>query len=179
MDNVETVFCRIDRALHVREGSSQLPQWLVDVLESSYAGVYVLIPAALALRLRLAADPDPDRFWLVVLATDFVCFGMLPWIQTRPPRALEPDEPWNSAVRRLNLTVLGAASIQVNTFPSGHAAEALAAVFLVTSLPWAVPAVMAIAALAVAGGAVFGRYHYAIDAVAGWVVACVVWLLLG
>jgi hypothetical protein len=25
---------------------------------------------------------------------------------------------------------------------------------------------------------VFGRYHYAIDAIAGWVVAIAVWLLL-
>ena len=28
-------------------------------------------------------------------------------------------------------------------------------------------------------GAVFGRYHYAIDAFAGWLVALTVWLLLG
>ncbi len=38
---------------------------------------------------------------------------------------------------------------------------------------------MMLAALAVAGGAVLGRYHYAIDAFAGWFVALAVWLLLG
>jgi hypothetical protein len=34
-------------------------------------------------------------------------------------------------------------------------------------------------ALAVSAGAVLGRYHYAVDAVAGWVVAVVVWLAFG
>ena len=82
-------------------------------------------------------------------------------------------------MRSFNLRVLGAASIQVNTFPSGHAAEALVAALLVAALsPW-ILGVMMLAALAVAGGAVLGRYHYAIDAFAGWFVALAVWLLLG
>jgi len=35
-----------------------------------------------------------------------------------------------------------------------------------------------VAAAAVAAGAVFGRYHYAIDAFAGWLVALTVWILV-
>jgi hypothetical protein len=36
---------------------------------------------------------------------------------------------------------------------------------------------MFLIAAAISAGAVFGRYHYAVDAFAGWAVAVVVWLL--
>jgi membrane-associated phospholipid phosphatase len=80
-------------------------------------------------------------------------------------------------VRALNLRILGAASVKVNTFPSGHAAEALAVTLLVLGAPWFVVLPMAFVALAISAGAVFGRYHYALDALAGWLVAVAVWSL--
>ncbi len=103
---------------------------------------------------------------------------MLPWVQTRPPRALEAGDPWPSSFRALNLRLLGATSIQVNTFPSGHAAEALTAALLVLGAPAGIMVLMFVAALAVSAGAVLGRYHYLADALAGWGVAAgVFWLL--
>jgi membrane-associated phospholipid phosphatase len=71
--------------------------------------------------------------------------------------------------------MLDASSIQVNTFPSGHAAEALAAVLLTSSAPMPIAVAMSIAAVAISAGAVLGRYHYALDAVAGWLVALAVY----
>jgi membrane-associated phospholipid phosphatase len=70
-------------------------------------------------------------------------------------------------------------SVRVNTFPSGHAAEALAAALLTTAAPAPVPILMLLNALAVSAGAVLGRYHYAVDAVAGWLVAAAVWRAFG
>src|SRR4029079_8581446 len=154
------------------------PAGLAEFLEFSYAAVFALIPLALALHLHFARAPDADRFWTVILVTDFICFAMLPWIQTRPPRSLEAGEPWSSSFRSFNLRLLGAASIRVNTFPSGHAAEALAAALLVSNLRAGVFIWMLFNAAAVSAGAVFGRYHYAIDAFAGWLVALSVWLWL-
>jgi membrane-associated phospholipid phosphatase len=110
-----------------------------------------------------------------VLITDFVCFGMLPWIQTRPPRALEAAQPWSSGIRSFNVSLLGRLSIGVNTVPSGHAAEALAAALLLSSAPASVSVWVWAAAAAISAGAVFGRYHYAVDAFAGWIVALIVW----
>ena len=66
-------------------------------------------------------------------------------------------------------------SIQHNTFPSGHAAEAVACALLVAAAPWPLLAAVAVAAALVSAGAVLGRYHYAADAFAGWVVAVAVW----
>ena len=80
-------------------------------------------------------------------------------------------------MRRFNLRLLGSTSIQANTFPSGHAAEGVAAALLVLAAPWPISAAVAVAALLVSAGAVLGRYHYAADAFAGWAVALVVWMV--
>jgi membrane-associated phospholipid phosphatase len=178
MPRAERTLQAIDRALAVRWWSANVPRWVAELLELAYGGIYVVIPLALALHLTVTPFPDSDRFWTVVLVTDYVCFAVLPWIQTRPPRVLESGEPWRASFRSMNVRLLGAASIQVNTFPSGHAAEALAAALLVWDAPTVVVTWMMMCALAVSAGAVLGRYHYAADAVAGWIVAIVVWMLV-
>ena len=117
------------------------PRVVAELLEAAYLSVYAIVGIAFVLHLVLTPSPSPERFWAVVLITDFICFAMLPWIQTRPPRAIEDRDPWRSSVRRLNLRLLGATSIHANTFPSGHAAEAIAAALLVVGAP--VPVVCA------------------------------------
>jgi hypothetical protein len=180
MPRIERALLDFDNRLRVRAVRANMSAWLGDILELAYTGVYLLIPIALGLHLMFSGLPDPDRFWTVILVVDFVCFAALPWIQTRPPRALEPDPSWPSALRAFNLRLLGATSIQVNTFPSGHAAEALAAALLVFDhdVPVPIVAFMFAAALAVAAGAVLGRYHYALDAFTGWIVAIAVYAAL-
>jgi membrane-associated phospholipid phosphatase len=168
----------LDERWSIQEVGRRTPRALAEVFEAAYAGVYLLIPLALLVRTTYSAAPEPDTFWSVVLITDLVCFGVLPWVQTRPPRALEAGEPWPSSTRRFNLRLLGATSIQVNTFPSGHAAEGLAAFLLVLDAPVPVAAAMLLAAIAVSAGAVLGRYHYLADALAGWVVAVAVFSIV-
>jgi PAP2 superfamily len=178
MPRVEAALWAVDRWLDVEPAARATPRWLADVLEAAYVGVYLLVPLALVIHVASAERPDPERFWTVILITDFICFAFLPWIQTRPPRALSHFQPWDTAVRRLNLRLLGSTSIQANTFPSGHAAEAVAAALLVAAAPWPISAAVAITALLVSAGAVLGRYHYAADAFTGWAVALVVWTVL-
>ena len=50
--------------------SGERRRWLAEILEFAYAGVYPLIPIALALHLAYSPAPDADRFWTVVLVTD-------------------------------------------------------------------------------------------------------------
>jgi hypothetical protein len=173
----ERILLRLDDRLGVLRLARRMPAVVRVALEAAYVGVYPLIPVALVLHVVFVPGADPTRFWAVVLITDYICFGVLAWVQTRPPRVLENREPWRSAVRRFNQRLLGAASIQVNTFPSGHAAEALAAALLVTGAPWPIVLWMFLNALAISAGAVLGRYHFAADAIAGWVVALAVWAI--
>lgn len=168
----------IDEWLRLPDVARRTPRLLAEVCEAAYVGVYLLVPVALLVRYGYYASPDPHGFWSVVLVTDFICFGMLPWVQTRPPRAVDAADPWKSVVRQFNVRLLGATSIQVNTFPSGHAAEALVAALMTLEAPAAVTAVMILGAIAVSAGAVLGRYHYFADAAVGWAVGLGVWLAL-
>jgi hypothetical protein len=178
MPGAERLLMRSDQSLGIRSIAARTPQAVAELLEAAYCGIYPLIPIALGLYLALVVDADVDRFWTVVLVTDLICFGMLPWIQTRPPRLLEPHAPWRSRLRACNVRLLGQTSIGANTLPSGHAAEALACALLMAGAPAAVQIAMGTAALAVSAGAVFGRYHFALDAITGWIVAIVVWSAL-
>jgi membrane-associated phospholipid phosphatase len=175
MPRAERLLARLDDRLRIDRIAGALPRPIAELLEFSYSSVYPLILVALLLSAR--AGVTADRFWSVMLVTDFVCFGMLPWIQTRPPRSVTGDPGWRSSWRSLNQRLLEASSVQANTFPSGHAAEALAAALLVAGFsPW-LTAVAFMAAIAVSAGAVLGRYHYAADAIAGWATALCVYLL--
>jgi hypothetical protein len=174
MPRVERLLVRTDAALRIDAIAAGCPHPVAEFLELAYTGIYPLIPIALWLALHQGVSAD--RFWTTILVTDFVCFGMLPWIQTRPPRALGFEARWRSRWRTVNLLMLDAGSVQVNTFPSGHAAEALACALLLTDGPAPVVAWMLFNAAAISAGAVFGRYHYAADAFAGWAVAVLVYL---
>jgi hypothetical protein len=178
MPRAERALEAMDTALNVDRCAQATPRWLAEVLEFAYAGIYPLIPIALLIHLTTSRHADVDRFWTVILITDYICFAVLPWVQTRPPRALRTADPWTAGMRRLNLRIVGKASIQANTFPSGHAAEGLAAALLVLDAPWPLAASVALAAILVSTGTVLGRYHYAADAMAGWFVAAGVWLVV-
>jgi hypothetical protein len=173
MPRIERFLARTDAAWGIDALTARCPRPLAEFLEVAYTGVYPLIPIALWLALRQGIDAD--RFWTTVILTDFVCFGVLPWVQTRPPRALGFESRWRSRWRIVNLRTLAASSVQVNTFPSGHAAEALVCALLLSGGPGAIAGWMFFVAAAISAGAVFGRYHYAADAIAGWAVALVVY----
>jgi membrane-associated phospholipid phosphatase len=176
MPRAEAVLMAGDRVLGIPiAGVSRL---LAECLEAAYLSIYPVVGLAFVLFMTVAPEPSPDRFWTVVLITDYVCFAMLPWVQTRPPRVLEKQDPWRSSVRSLNLRLLGSASIHVNTCPSGHAAEAAATALLLLGAPLPVVVGMGVTALAISAGAVLGRYHYALDVLAGWLVAVTVWLFV-
>jgi PAP2 superfamily len=173
MPRAERVLSELDRALGIQTIAGRCPRPLVELLEFAYAGVYPLVPVAAFIAFR--SGVTADRFWTTILITDYICFAMLPWIQTRPPRALGFPVPWRSVWRPVNERLLDAGSVQVNTFPSGHAAEGLALALLVLDAPAPLVIWMFFNAAAISAGAVLGRYHYAADAFAGWIVALLVW----
>jgi PAP2 superfamily len=176
MPTVERRLRGLDRALGLRSMAARLPRPVAEALEIAYSGVYPAIPVALW--IALGTGTTAAHFWTVVLFTDYVCFGCLPWIQSRPPRALENEPPWRSRWRTVNLQILESGSVGVNTFPSGHAAEGLACALLVTGASWPIVLVFFANAAAISAGAVLGRYHYAADAVAGWILVLVVWMIV-
>jgi membrane-associated phospholipid phosphatase len=103
-------------------------------------------------------------------------------VQTLPPRAIEDRVPWQpkrTRMRALNLFVLRHASIQANTFPSGHVAASVAVALELLTRDLAVGLSFAVIAVCIAAGAFFGRYHYAIDAIIGAFLALLSFALFG
>lgn len=175
----------VDRAALVRTGLLDAyrasPMALRETFELLYLLVYVMLPAGAITLVAGGAAGTLGRYWTIVFAAEMACYAMLPWWQTRPPRAIEPAtfDPGPGPLRRLNRFVLSRGSIQVNTLPSGHAAGAVALALAVGMALPAAGAVLLVIAAGITAATVLGRYHYLVDSVLGVGVAIVVWRLLG
>jgi membrane-associated phospholipid phosphatase len=160
--------------------TNRLGLWFLGFLELAYLFCYASMPFGLAALYLLHKGGDADHFWTVVVLAAYGSYGMLPFIQMRPPRML--GEKWSglvpsSKVRAFNLWVLRHASIHANTFPSGHVASSTAcALILLRIAPLWVGLLFLLLAIGIALGAVVGRYHYAADAIAGALTAAIVFL---
>ena len=186
MTRVERWLVRSDAWIGARVGAQRLlsrtPQVLLELVEFAYMTVSPMLPIGFGLVFALASPRDADRFWTVVTAATFCCYGMLPWIQTRPPFAItdmRPIEARSIRARALTRAVMGRASIYWNTLPSGHAAGSVATALAVwDQVPAAGPFFLAWSVLIIIGS-VAGRYHYVIDAVTGSLVAVAAWTVFG
>ena len=185
MRGIEARFLSVDWRVLGRDGGSalveSLPRALLEVLEFAYVTCFLFVPGGLVILALTGHVAAADRFWTLVLLGEFGSFAMLPWIQTRPPRVIEPPGAFDRRpllMRRLNRLQVQTTSIGVNTFPSGHVAGALATAIAVSEvLPTLAPWLLAVVA-AIATAAVLGRYHYFVDAVAGAWLTLVAWALV-
>jgi membrane-associated phospholipid phosphatase len=166
-----------DHAVFTRLGVNRLlrtaPRWILELLEASYTADYLVVAAA-ALISASAGVGAISRYWTIVLAAELACYGALPFLRSRPPRALEvPGVMAQRAprLRWLNTAILDRASVQANTIPSGHVAGAVAAALAVMSVSATAGWILMGMAVAIIASAIAGRYHYAVDCVLGAVVA--------
>lgn len=154
--------------------------FLPSLLELSYLLVYAIGPFTLTMlyvfnRRRLAG-------WvLFVYVTGTVsAYGLFPYFPSSPPRAVFPnaDLPGVATLlRRVNLYLVGDYGIHSSVFPSAHVSSAFSAAFgMLIFLPdkrrtgWGMFAYAVLVSLAT----VYGRYHYAVDALAGFGISAVV-----
>jgi membrane-associated phospholipid phosphatase len=174
---VEGRLLALDRRWRVTTINERAPRPLIELLELSYLCCYPMVPIGFASLYVAGLREESDRFWTAVLLAVFGCYGVLPWLATRPPRAIGGPVQSSGLVRRINLRVLGLASVQLNTFPSGHAAASLATALAVGArLPLA-GLLLGLLALSIAIGSVVGRYHYAADALAGAILALLAFVI--
>jgi len=159
-----------------------VPAALAFYLDVVYDACFLMIPGGFAAYIRTGLAPA-DRFWTMVAAAEFLSFGTLPWLQARPPWAIEGRRAADrTSVRRFSLFWVDRTSIRANTFPSGHASASLAVALALMPVAPQAAAVFGVLAISVAIGSVVGRFHYAIDAIAGIVLAVMIWwamILLG
>jgi len=116
-----------------------------------------------------ALDPGAasDRILEMLRAAPFEDLGFARVDHDRAVRQGFPE-----VILGIGKTPAQIAAIAERIVSRGHA-------LLVTRAPWPIVIAMFVNAGAIAAGAVFGRYHYAADAIFGWIVALIVWAVSG
>jgi membrane-associated phospholipid phosphatase len=114
-----------------------------------------------------------DKFWTAVLLATLFCYAVYPFFPLTPPRVLfndVPGPPVSPLLRHMNLWLLDRLSVQACVFPSAHAAAVTAVALAVRAYRPRLGILFCIATLSIVVATVYGRYHYAADAVAGVLV---------
>ncbi|HEY3441898.1 MAG TPA: phosphatase PAP2 family protein [Paludibaculum sp.] len=167
------------RLLHdwgLKAAIESLGPLLPNLLELSYLLVYVMPIVTVAVFYLYRARPRLDDAYSILLFGTLTAYAMYPFFPSEPPRSVYPldDLPLLSSLRRLNLFFVGNYGIHTSVFPSGHSAAAFSAAFAVIKLipekPWLGRAFLILAIL-IGFATIYGRYHFAIDAVAGFALA--------
>lgn len=151
---------------------AQAMPWLPlsEVLHAGYLSYYPLIHLPFAV-LHLKRRPEDFRLGASAVLLAFVlCYVVFIVFPVQGPRYLDPRP---AAVpmgpfRWLALTILESGSSRGAAFPSSHVAVGVVQALVVGSaFGRGAGLAMGAVALALAGGAVYGGFHYAVDALAG------------
>ncbi len=152
-------------------------------LELCYVLVYGLGSFCIAALWVIGRRNRVDRFYVILLTGTLVSYALFPYFPSRPPRLAFPEvgaPVANNVFRTLNLFLLRNATIHSAVFPSAHVSAAFSvawAMFLVLPEHKAYGWTLLIYALIVAIATIYGRYHYAADAIAGLGVSLIAALL--
>ena len=167
--------------------------WLQRYLEFAYFLCYPSVPMGIGVlyfRRRVAPigneGPAPaaqkggatenqirsaiEQFWTSVLLAVLTCYVLFPFFPLTPPRELFRDLPGPAVaplLRGMNHWILGRYAVGASLFPSGHVAAVTAMALAIRAYLPRTGAVFIILAASIAAATVYGRYHYAADALAG------------
>jgi len=177
----ELIWVQWDRILlrqwGLKEAIESLGPLLPSVLEISYSLVYTTAAFSLAMLYLYGYRKRAASFTFTFLLGIYLAYAQFPFWPSEPPRTVFPGEDfpaYYTVFRKFNWWLLGGYGIHTSVFPSAHTAGAFSAAFAMRRLlperPWVGRFLLALAVL-IATATVYGRYHYAADAVAGFAVA--------
>lgn len=182
---LETAWLAWDRTLLYDWGFKNIVESLGAalplLLEFSYALVSAIPIFGMALLTGAGKRERIDAFTFTFLAGILASYSLFPYVPSEPPRTLFPDQdlPIHSPIRAWNWWVLSGYGIHTGVFPSAHVSGAFAGAIglrrCLPEKPWA-GRLLGILATLIAVATVYGRYHYAVDVLAGLGVSGVVWL---
>lgn len=181
--HLELSWIRFDRALLHQWGGQNIIESLGPLipgyLEFCYLLVYGIGPFSVA-ALYIARHRERVNDFLVVYLTGcLLAYALFPFFPSDPPRVVfaGADLPhYLSPIRVLNLSLVRDYGIHSSVFPSAHVSSAFAAAWgLMRVIPerrW-VGRGMLIYAVSVSVATVYGRYHFVVDAIAGFSISLV------
>jgi membrane-associated phospholipid phosphatase len=163
----------------IESGGVLIPAYL----EVCYLLVYAVGPVTIVIVYALYKRELVDRVLVVYLAGTLTAYALFPYFPSAPPRTVFPTADLPAVItpfREFNIWLLGGYGIHSSVFPSAHVSSAFAAawallVFLRERkwLGW----IMLGYAVSVTIATVYGRYHYAVDALAGFALSVVAGLI--
>lgn len=183
--HLERSWIRLDRLLLEGWGVKHAIEWfgagLPFLLELCYSLLYALPPVCVGILYLYRRRDGVDRFFFTLLLGALTTYALLPWFPTLAPRHAFPGEDlpaYLTLFRRLNLFLLDHADIGISVFPSGHVTVGFSAAFgMLLAMPERKSIGLGLAALAAAVTVVtmYGRYHYAVDGLAGIAISLLAW----
>lgn len=167
---------------HLRAAIESLGPLIPSYLEISYFVVYSIAPISLVILLLNHRRDRLDTFWFAYLAGTLAAYALFPYFPSDPPRTVFPaaDLPHIVTIfRRVNLAILGHYGIHSSVFPSAHVSSAFACAWgLLITMPdrKRYGYLVAAYAFSVAIATIYGRYHFAADAAAGFAISFLAFL---
>lgn len=162
---------------HLRAAIESLGALFPSFFELCYLLVYGVAPVSIGILFGYNRRDRMNRFWLAYLAGTLGAYALFPYFPSEPPRTVfvGADLPHIlTLVRRFNLWIVGGYGIHSSVFPSAHVSSAFSAAWGLTATlperPW-IGRIMAIYGFSVFIATIYGRYHYAVDGVAGILVS--------
>jgi membrane-associated phospholipid phosphatase len=162
---------------HLRAAIESLGALIPSYLEISYVVVYGIAPISVAILWLNHRRDRLNAFWFAYLAGTLAAYALFPYFPSDPPRTVFPGADLPNIVtifRRFNLAILGSYGIHSSVFPSAHVSSAFACAWgLLIAMPdrKRYGAMVAVYAFSVAIATIYGRYHFAADALAGFAIS--------
>jgi len=181
--HLELTWERWDQLLLYQHGLQKAIEWLGWVgpayLEFCYLLVYAVGSFVVAvLYFEHRRERVNSVVFLYLLGT-LLSYALLPYFPSDPPRVAfgGADMPHvMTALRRLNLWVVGGYGIHSSVFPSAHVSSAFSAAWAwLAYLPERkrFGYLMLVYAISVGIATIYGRYHYSADVVAGFGISLI------
>lgn len=154
-----------------------------EVLEFSYFMMYAIPPLALLVLYSNHQRSRVDQFLFTFLLGTLSTYALLPFMPTEAPRVAFPNQDLPQVVtffRRVNLWLANGYDIRTSVCPSGHVTAAFSAAFgMLLAFPAKkrFTAILLIFAAAITVTTIYGRYHYAVDVLAGICIALIACLV--
>jgi len=156
-----------------------LGAWLPGYLELCYLLVYAVGVFSVAVLYAQRRRELVNRLLVMYLAGTLPAYELFPYFPSDPPRTLFGGSDMPNIVtplRQFNLWIVSGYGIHSSVFPSAHVSSAFSAAW---GLLWLLPdkkrfgLLLLAYAVSVAVATVYGRYHYAADATAGFGVSVI------
>lgn len=164
---------------HLRRIIESGGAFLPGFLELVYLLVYGIGPAVVLVAILNRRRDGTDRLWMAYLAGTLGAYALFPFFPSDPPRLVYAASDLPTVItflRRVNLYIVGGYGIHSSVFPSAHVSSAFSAAWgllkTIPEKPW-IGRCMAAYAVLVSIAVVYGRYHYAVDVLAGFAISLV------